>query len=126
MAMLAVAPRIKLTVWPWGWRRAGAISCGPSAYVRARCGSGPFLIRSRRSVSMTSARSIWSQMTPKFSSCRTGVGAAAGAVPQEAGGLWLVGVGVAGAGRGSAAGALECLADRADANEAGQAAGEAV
>lgn len=38
MVMLAVASGIKVTVWPWGSRRARAISCGPSAYVRARCG----------------------------------------------------------------------------------------
>jgi hypothetical protein len=31
-AMLAVASRIKVTVWPWGSRRARAISCGPSGF----------------------------------------------------------------------------------------------
>jgi hypothetical protein len=74
---------------------------------------------------MTSARSIWSQMTPKFSPVGTGVGTAADAVPQEAGGLGLVGVGVAQAGVDQQLG-RECLADRAGADEADQAEGGAV
>jgi hypothetical protein len=35
MAMLAVASRIKVTVWPWGSRLTRAISCGP---LRLRLG----------------------------------------------------------------------------------------
>jgi hypothetical protein len=55
---------------------------------------------------------------------RTGVGAAADAVTQEPGGLWLVGVGAARAGVDPQLGP-ECLADRTGADEADQAAGEA-
>ena len=125
MAMLAVASRIKLTVWPLGSRRARAINCGPSAYVRVRCGvravSDPLAQIGQHEVGAVDLVADDAEVL----SYRTGVGTPADAVPQEAGGLWLVGVGVSGAGVDQQLGP-ECLADRASANEADQAAGEAV
>ena len=71
---------------------------------------------------MRSARSIWWQAAPKFSPIGPEVGAAAGAVAVEPGGLEMVRV-VAGAGVDAQLG-LQLGADGAGAGEAGQAAGE--
>src|SRR5580658_710401 len=64
--------------------RCRLIADEADAMVRA---SGSLnVVRLHFPVSMTSARSIWSQMAPEFSPIGPGVGTAADAVPQEAAG----------------------------------------
>jgi hypothetical protein len=68
----------------------GRSAAGTQPKFGRAAGSRPFLIRWRGSVGMTSDDA-------GVLSCRADVGAAADAVPREAGGLWLVAVGWSGA-----------------------------
>ena len=121
--LAVVASRRRLTVWLSGSRRARAMIRGPSVSGQACSGwPRPCLARSWSSASITSARSIWSQAAAEVLPDRPEVGAPAGAVFHQPGGLRTVRV-VAGAGVDAQLG-LERRADRSGFGEADQALGE--